>query len=38
MKKRNDYCFILSEIVGNFSIDENEYSNEMITGIIVKSI
>lgn len=33
MKKRNDFCRVLGEIVNKCLIDENEFSDEMITGI-----
>lgn len=33
---RNDYCYILNEIIDNCSIDGNEYSNNIVTGTTIK--
>lgn len=33
MKKRNDICYLLAEIVDNCSFDEQVLSDEIITGI-----
>lgn len=38
MKTRNDFCRVLGEIISKCSVDENEFSNEMITGTLHKSI
>lgn len=38
MKLRNDFCYILGEIVDNCSIDKNEYSDDIVTGICVYHI
>ncbi|XP_025199033.1 uncharacterized protein LOC112599906, partial [Melanaphis sacchari] len=35
MKLRNDFCYILGEIVDNCSINENEYSAEIVTDIVM---
>lgn len=35
MKLRNDICYIFGEIVDNCSIDKNEYSDDIVTGICV---
>ncbi|CAH1720374.1 unnamed protein product [Aphis gossypii] len=35
MKLRNDFCYILGEIVDNCSIDKNEYSDDIVTDIVM---
>lgn len=34
IKRRNDFCYLLGEIIDNCSID-NELPNDIITGILV---
>lgn len=36
MKTRNDFCRMLGEIISKCSVDENEFTNEMITGTLYK--
>ncbi|KAL5240006.1 hypothetical protein ACI65C_007416 [Semiaphis heraclei] len=35
MKLRNDFCYLLGEIVENCSIDEEEYSVDIVTDIVM---
>lgn len=35
-KTRNDFCRVLGEIISKCSVDENEFSNKMITGTLYK--